>query len=305
MNIAKRTEIKSAHAPPTRRLTAVAVLMLVCILASAFSLPASAADATVTARIRLNEREVLSGKARIIESTTYVPFRAFVGEMDKSIVVSWNASSRTATAAADGSTVKATVGKQYIVKDGAQIYASAKNRLIGGTLYVPIRPMATAYGYSVSWDGATRTVSLIRSGSFGPGNTGSGNTSSGDAYSSSDLYWMSRIIEAEAGGESYTGKLAVGTVIMNRVAAKDFPNTVYGVIFDRKYGVQFTPTANGMIYCTPSSDSIRAAKEVLSGYRVNRTMQYFVNPALASDRWFRQNLIYVTTIGCHVFYAPR
>ena len=299
----KRIETGSAHAPPARRRSAVAVLMLVFILASALSLPASAANTAVTARVRLNGRAVLSGKARIMDSTTYVPFRAFVGEMDNSTVVSWNASSRTATAVSDGSTVKATVGKQYIVKNGASIYSSAKNRLIVGTLYVPIRPMATAYGYTVSWDGSTRTASLMRSGGFGSGNTGGSNGT--DAYSSADLYWMSRIIEAEAGGESYTGKLAVGTVVMNRVASKDFPNTVYGVIFDRKYGVQFTPTANGRIYCTPSTDSVRAAKEVLSGYRVNRTMQYFVNPALASDRWFRQNLTYVTTIGCHAFYAPK
>lgn len=288
-----------------RRRSAVAVLVLACFLLSVFALPASAADTAASVRVLVNEREVLSGRARIMDSTTYVPFRAFVGVMDNSTAVSWNASTRTATAVSDGSTVRATVGKQYIVKNGASIYSSAKNRLIQGTLYVPIRPMATAYGYTVSWNGSARTVSLMRSGGFGPGNTGSSGSQGTDAYSSSDLYWMSRIIEAEAGGESYTGKLAVGTVVMNRVASREYPNTVYGVIFDRKYGVQFTPTANGMIYCTPSSDSVRAAKEVLSGYRVNRTIQYFVNPSLASDKWFRQNLAYVTTIGCHAFYAPK
>ena len=280
---------------------AVSVFLTVLLISLLCALPASGATAV---RVTVSGKTVTSGKARIVNSTTYVPFRAFMNEVNESSSVSWKASTRTATARSSDVTVTATVGRSGLTKNGTQIPSSAKNLLIGGTLYVPVRPMATALGYTVTWDGRTYTAALTKSGgTSGSGTSGSGSSSS-PTYSESDLYWLSRIIEAEAGGEPYKGKLAVGTVIMNRVRSKTYPNTVYGVIFDRKNGVQFTPAATGSIYKTPSGDSVKAAKEVLNGYRVGGNIQYFLNPRLASDYWFRNNLTYVCTIGNHVFYAP-
>lgn len=281
-----------------RRVTALfCTAVLVAIASVTLALPASAARAV---RVTADGSEIVKGKARIVDSTTYVPFRAFAGEMDGA-TVTWSASQRTARATSSGTTVTATVGQSYLTKNGTRINSTARNRLIGGTLYVPVRPMATAYGYTVSWDHASYSAVLTKKSSGG--STSTGGTAK-PSYSENDLYWLARIIEAEAGGESYYGKLAVGTVIMNRVKSKSFPNTVYGVIFDRRYGIQFIPAYNGMIYRTPSQASVSAAKEVLLGYRVPGNIQYFLNPALASDRWFRNNLTYVTRIGNHVFYAP-
>ena len=62
------------------------------------------------------------------------------------------------------------------------------------------------------------------------------------------MMWLSRILYAEANTEPLAGKIAVGNVIMNRVKSPEFPDTIYSVIFDRKYGVQFTPVANGSVY---------------------------------------------------------
>lgn len=284
-------------------------ILLTAVLISIFcSLPASAAAAV---RVTVNGRAVTSGKARIVNSTTYVPFRAFSNEVVPNGSVTWRASTRTATMKSSSATITATVGRSGLTKNGTAISSSAKNLLIGGTLYVPVRPMATALGYSVKWDAKTYTAVLTKTGSTSGGGSSGGSTSSGGssggsttAYSENDLYWMSRIIEAEAGGEPYRGKLAVGTVVMNRVKSKTYPNTVYGVIFDRKNGVQFTPAATGSIYKTPSADSVKAAKEVLNGYRISGNIQYFLNPRLASDAWFRKNLTYICTIGSHVFYAP-
>ena len=59
------------------------------------------------------------------------------------------------------------------------------------------------------------------------------------AYDYEDLYWLSRIISAEAKGEGFTGQIGVGTVVLNRVRSSQFPNTIYGVIFDRKNGTQY------------------------------------------------------------------
>ena len=86
---------------------------------------------------------------------------------------------------------------------------------------------------------------------------------SGDTfYNSESLYWLSRIIYAESGNQPLEGKIAVGNVVLNRVAHPQFPNTVKGVIFQAN---QFTPVQNGSINRTPSSESVIAAKLCLDG----------------------------------------
>ena len=123
------------------------------------------------------------------------------------------------------------------------------------------------------------------------------------SYDENDVYWLARIIEAEAGGESGEGKLAVANVVLNRVASGSYPNTIYDVIFDTKYGTQFEPTSNGTIYNTPSEESIEAAKRALSGENNIGGALYFFNPSLADAIWIRTNCTYIQTIGCHNFYA--
>ena len=90
---------------------------------------------------------------------------------------------------------------------------------------------------------------------------------------------------------------------MNRAASKQFPNTIYGVIFDRKWGVQFTPIANGAIYKTPSEESIIAAKLILDGCRISEQALYFLDPRQASSFWIVHNRQALFSIGCHDFYS--
>ena len=132
---------------------------------------------------------------------------------------------------------------------------------------------------------------------------GSGGILSGDRfYRSDEVYWLSRIIYAESGAEPFKGKVAVGNVILNRVKHSYFPNTIYGVIFDKKNGVQFSPTANGTIYRTPNSQSIIAAKICLEGYTVNASILYFVNASLVPNSWVVRNRPLYAKIGNHSFY---
>lgn len=70
---------------------------------------------------------------------------------------------------------------------------------------------------------------------------------------------------------------------MNRVDSPEFPNTIYSVIFDRKYGVQFTPVANGSIYNSANAECERAAKMVLEGTSVDNEVLYFMNAAAAEQ----------------------
>lgn len=122
-------------------------------------------------------------------------------------------------------------------------------------------------------------------------------------YNENRLYWLSRIISAESGGESLNGKIAVGNVVMNRVSTEGFPGTVYDVIFDDSCGVQFTPAADGSIFNEPDEDSIIAAKLCLEGYSLSDNILFFFNPDTASNNWISKNRTFVTVIGNHEFYS--
>ena len=111
---------------------------------------------------------------------------------------------------------------------------------------------------------------------------------------------LSRIIYAESGNQSLDGKIAVGNVVLNRVASPRFPNTVYEVIFQRN---QFTPAMTGSINRTPSAESVIAAKLCLDGANTAGDALYFVNPNMSPYSWASRNRPYVATIGAHAFFA--
>ncbi len=123
------------------------------------------------------------------------------------------------------------------------------------------------------------------------------------SQASTDLYWLSRIIHAEAEAEPYAGKVAVGNVILNRVKSDDFPDTVKSVIFEYYKGIpQFSPVADGTIYNAPNADSIRAAKAAMSGTNYVGNATYFFNPDKSEGTWIINNKTVVKRIGNHVFY---
>jgi len=97
------------------------------------------------------------------------------------------------------------------------------------------------------------------------------------AYSAADLDLLSRLIMAEAQGEPYDAKVAVGAVVMNRVSCGLFANTVQGVIYQNINGYyQFTPVMNGWINKPANTDSINAAKDALNGVDpINGALWYY------------------------------
>ncbi|NCC69823.1 MAG: cell wall hydrolase, partial [Clostridia bacterium] len=90
---------------------------------------------------------------------------------------------------------------------------------------------------------------------------------------------------------------------LNRVASPDFPDCIYDVIFDDRWGGQFEPVKNGTINDMPTEESILAAKLCLDGASVVGNSLFFLNPAKAANFWTTQNRDYVATIGSHQFYA--
>ena len=124
-----------------------------------------------------------------------------------------------------------------------------------------------------------------------------------DVYGEDDLYWLSRIISAESRGEPFVGQLAVGTVVINRTGSKYYPDTIYGVIFDRVGGVQFTPASTGSVYRDPTESSVLAAKLCLEGFSLDPGILFFFNSKLAAGSWITANRTYTMTVGQHDFYS--
>ncbi|WP_130807500.1 cell wall hydrolase [Senegalia massiliensis] len=122
-------------------------------------------------------------------------------------------------------------------------------------------------------------------------------------YSYDDFYWLSRIIHAESKGESYDGKVAVGSVVMNRVNSNKFPDTIKEVIFEQnKNTSQFTPVSTGSIINTPSEDSMKAALDALEGKKPVGNSLFFLNPDTANSNWIINNREFILEIDNHMFY---
>ncbi len=96
------------------------------------------------------------------------------------------------------------------------------------------------------------------------------------SVSSSELDLLAALIQCEAGGESRTGKVAVGAVVLNRVASPSFPNTITEVIYQSG---QFTPAYSGALASVLAtgarSDCYEAAQAALNGENPVGSCLYF------------------------------
>ena len=207
--------------------------------------------------------------------------------------ISWDQKTKTATIYARGISIYITEGNTYIVSNGRYFASNEPVRNINDRLYLPVRLIASAFASSAEWS-PDYTVRISDSGQV--------PVSGDEYYNQTDVYWLSRIINSESGAEPFKGKIAVGNVVLNRVNSSLFPNTVYEVIFDKKYGTQFSPTVIGTIYKEPNNDSVIAAKICLEGYSLNNKILYFMNPDIATNNWISQNRPYAFRIGNHTFY---
>ena len=129
------------------------------------------------------------------------------------------------------------------------------------------------------------------------GSTSSSGTTTANKVSNSDLYLLSCCIYGEARGESYTGKVAVGAVILNRVASSSFPNTISGVIYQNG---AFTCVSDGQINLGTNDECTRAAQDALNGWDPSGGALFYFNPATATSKWIwsRKQIV---TIGKHIF----
>ncbi|KKM09337.1 hypothetical protein SY88_19330 [Clostridiales bacterium PH28_bin88] len=115
---------------------------------------------------------------------------------------------------------------------------------------------------------------------------------------SQDLNLLARVVAAEAGGEPYQGQVAVASVILNRVKASSFPNTLPGVVYQP---LAFESVSNGLVWrVTDLSSPMRAAQDAMNGWDPTYGSLFFWNPAKPVNRWIWTRDI-VVRIGKHVF----
>ena len=114
-----------------------------------------------------------------------------------------------------------------------------------------------------------------------------------------DAALLARLISAEARGESYEGQVAVGAVVMNRIAHPAFPNTLSGVIYQKG---AFSCLDDGQFDQPVASSAYQAARDAMNGYDPTGGAIYYFNPVTATSKWIWSRPLLVT-IGRHRFCA--
>jgi N-acetylmuramoyl-L-alanine amidase len=155
--------------------------------------------------------------------------------------------------------------------------------------------IATKYGVSVKTlmnvNNATDSTLLAGKNLVIPNST----------ISEADKELMARLVRAEAVGEPYAGKVAVATVILNRVASPDFPNTIKEVIYQISNGhYAFSPVQNGQINQPADAASKQAVNEALAFQGQGNGSLFFYNPKTSTNTWITSRQV-TLTIGNHKF----
>ena len=209
--------------------------------------------------------------------------------LDSTVTINWDGT--TATVYSDKLNLTARVGELYLVANGRYLYIPEGVRMVNNMVTVPLTTLAEAFGATLTWNGTTGVTQITR---------GTGGIVPGDAfYNQNDLFWLSRVIYAESGNQSLEGQMAVGNVVMNRVAHPAYPNPVEGVLAQKN---QFSTYKSGALANrTPTEKCVIAAKLVLDGGEVAETdgALYFDS---ARSSWASRNRQYAATLGGHTFY---
>ena len=251
----------------------------------------------------------------VYKDTNYITVESFVAAVDRNAVVEeengtvvvtsdaaasvvtvigygWVVSG-TANAEEETLTLTAKQGNYYAEANGRVLYVENSVITVNGKVALPIRVLAKIFNMDVSYDSESQKVALTRQ------EEGGAYLESGETYYNQDtLYWLSHIIYAESGNQPLRGKIAVGNVVMNRLASPDFPNTIYEVLFQKN---QFSPAMSGSIYREPNAASVQAAKMVMDGAEALEDVLFFNRKGMNTRA--ARNRPFVATIGGHSFYA--
>jgi len=273
---------------------------LLCFLLAFMVLTLSSATPSAADAQTANTQEIL------VVAGKYLPIRNFNGQNYVSLYGLCLAIEKSSADYSGGNafsiqvtkgelSASAVEGEKLVTANGRYLFSAHENIFCDKVLYVPMDSAVKAVG---------GRIEQIENGYYYLETNASAAIAPAEDYYDADcVLWLGRIIEAESGNQPLEGKIAVGSVVMNRVDSPDYPDTIYSVIFDNQYGVQFTPAATGAVWCDPGEESILAAKIVLDGYRTDHDILYFMNEAIATSTWISENCDYAFTIADHSFWS--
>lgn len=192
----------------------------------------------------------------------------------------------------DTLTMTVVEGEEYVVANGRYLYVKDGVAALDGAVAVPVRILGKVFGAAVWYDAETEQVHLTSAQQ--PGYLTDGE----DFYDAEDLYWLTRVIYCESGNQPLAGKVAVGNVVMNRVADPSFPDTVYDVLFQKN---QFYNDESKLRKRTPNEESAIAAMLAMDGGKALDDVLFFNRVGLSC--YASKHRTFVATIGGHSFYA--
>ena len=115
-----------------------------------------------------------------------------------------------------------------------------------------------------------------------------------------DIELMAKLVYCESRGEPFQGKIAVASVVLNRVMSSKFPNTISGVIFQKN---AFSCVSNGQLIAEPNEDCYNAVYEAIRGKDPTNEALFFYNPSIATCSWMKNTAKKDSKkIGNHTFF---
>lgn len=179
---------------------------------------------------------------------------------------------------------------QTVLKD-RQLYTGNIDGIYGAQTEQAVIKFQKQMGLAADGIAGPKTLAALGLGDAPTGVTGIGG------YSANEVALLARIISAEARGEPYSGQVAVGAVILNRVAHPSFPNTLAGVIYQPG---AFSCLDDGGVNAAVADSAYRAARDAINGSDPSGGAIYYYNPAKSTNKWIFSRPI-ITVIGNHRF----
>lgn len=173
-------------------------------------------------------------------------------------------------------------------------YTGTVDGIYGSGTERAVRAFQQKNGLTVDGKAGDQTLAAMGL-SAGGGNSSNSGGSGGASSSQVDL--LARLISAEARGEPYSGQVAVGAVVLNRIKHPSFPDTLPGVIYQSG---AFTCITDGQFNQPVAESAYRAARDALNGVDPSGGAIYYFNPSTATSSWIWSRPL-ITVIGKHRF----
>ena len=174
-------------------------------------------------------------------------------------------------------------------------YTGSVDGVYGSGTERAVRAFQQKNGLTVDGKVGDQTLAAMGLSAVSGGNSGNSGGSGGASSSQVDL--LARLISAEARGEPYSGQVAVGAVVLNRIKHPSFPNTLSGVIYQSG---AFTCISDGQFNQPVAESAYRAARDALNGVDPSGGAIYYFNPSTATSSWIWSRPL-ITVIGKHRF----